>query len=257
MVDWRREARFVGIRVAQSKIKGILSVLLILLVPVGAWVGDALYTRAELRRQAEQQRQAMAATFNRIYASGRWAKSKAGDGTSGPGSTLEATREYRAYLGDFLRKHNVQSVVDAGCGDWSFSSAIDWNHVRYLGVDISTSVIEDVTKRFARDNIRFVVDDISRSLPPADLLLCKDVLQHLPNKQVHDFIENNLRKGKYKWAILTNDFGPGNRDIQAGEHRLLDLAAAPFHVRGLVTLPVKFAGEPTKVAQLLDLSQGS
>src|SRR4029434_6334963 len=65
-------------------------------------------------------------TFNRIYAEGTWGKDVAGKGTSGSGSTLEITREYRAYVEDFMRTHRVRSVVDAGCGDWSFSSAMDW-----------------------------------------------------------------------------------------------------------------------------------
>src|SRR6187200_2879013 len=65
-------------------------------------------------------------TFNRIYATGRWATDAAGKGTSGSGSTLEITREYRAYIEDFIKKHEVNSVIDAGCGDWSYSSVIDW-----------------------------------------------------------------------------------------------------------------------------------
>jgi hypothetical protein len=80
-------------------------------------------------------------TLNRIYADGAWGKDGAGKGTSGTGSTLEITREYRAYVEDFLKKHSVKSVVDAGCGDWTFSSAIDWGDASYLGVDIASDVM--------------------------------------------------------------------------------------------------------------------
>ena len=83
-------------------------------------------------------------TFNRIYAQGTWGKNGAGKGTSGTGSTLEITREYRAYVEDFVKKHNVKSVVDAGCGDWSFSSAISWGDASYLGIDIASDVIAAV-----------------------------------------------------------------------------------------------------------------
>src|SRR4029453_2933761 len=69
-------------------------------------------------------------TFNRIYTEGTWGKDVAGKGTSGSGSTLEITGEYRAYVEDFIKKHAVKSVVDAGCGDWSFSSAMDWGDAR-------------------------------------------------------------------------------------------------------------------------------
>src|SRR5262245_43027358 len=87
-------------------------------------------------------------TFNRIYAEGTWGKDVAGNGTSGTGSTLEITREYRAYVEEFIRTHNVKSVVDAGCGDWGFSSKIDWGQASYLGVDIASDVIGTVRSKY-------------------------------------------------------------------------------------------------------------
>jgi len=194
-------------------------------------------------------------TFNRIYAEGTWGKDVAGKGTSGTGSTLAITREYRAYVEDFIKTHNVKSVVDAGCGDWTFSSAIDWNGASYLGVDIASDVIATVRARHEKENIKFRVGDITDELPAADLLISKDVLQHLSNKLVHNFIRNNLGKGKYKWVILTNDRGTQNSDIESGGYRAIDLARPPFDVRGLVDLPITFGNETTKITSLLDLTQ--
>jgi SAM-dependent methyltransferase len=195
----------------------------------------------------------LTATFNEIYASGKWGQG--GGVKAGPGATLEATAAYRAFIADFIKTHGVKSVVDAGCGDWTFSSAIDWNHAQYTGIDIATDVIDLVKRRYASDSVHFEVGDLSESLPSGDLLLCKDTLQHLPNSRIQLFIQNNLKTGKYKWAIITDDRGPENRDIEAGEYRVLDLSAPPFEVRGLVDLPIKFPDGGVKVAQLLDLSQ--
>jgi SAM-dependent methyltransferase len=194
-------------------------------------------------------------TFNRIYAEGTWGKDVAGKGTSGTGSTLEITREYRAYLEDFIKTHKITSVVDAGCGDWTFSSAIDWGGASYLGVDIASDVIANVRAKHAKGNIKFQVGDITDDLPAADLLISKDVLQHLSNTLVHDFIRNNLRTGKYKWVILTNDRGTKNSDVESGGYRAIDLSAPPFDVRGLVDLPIRFGNETTKITSLLDLTQ--
>ncbi|HKE88094.1 MAG TPA: class I SAM-dependent methyltransferase [Vicinamibacterales bacterium] len=194
-------------------------------------------------------------TFNRIYAEGTWGRDTAGKGVSGTGSTLAITREYRAYLEDFIKKHNVKSVVDAGCGDWTFSSAIDWNGASYLGVDIASDVIAAVRARHEKGNIKFQVGDITDELPAADLLISKDVLQHLSNQLVHNFIRNNLRKGKYRWVILTNDRGTQNSDVESGGYRAIDLAGPPFDVRGLVDLPITFGNETTKITSLLDLTQ--
>ena len=194
-------------------------------------------------------------TFNRIYAEGTWGKDVAGKGTSGTGSTLEITREYRVYVEDFMKKHSVKSVVDAGCGDWSFSSAMDWGDASYLGVDIASDVIAAVRNRHEKGRIKFQVGDITDELPAAELLISKDVLQHLSNELVHKFIRNNLRKGKYKWVILTNNRGSENRDVASGGYRAIDLAAPPFEVRGLVDLPITFGDETSKITSLLHLTQ--
>jgi SAM-dependent methyltransferase len=193
-------------------------------------------------------------TFNRIYTEGVWGRDIAGKGTSGSGSTPEITREYRGYLQDFIKTHRVQSIVDAGCGDWSFSSTIDWAGARYLGVDIASDVIEAVRKKHENGNITFRVGDITEELPAADLLISKDVLQHLSNALVQKFIRNNLKRGKYKWVLLTNDRGRGNADTVPGGYRAIDLAAPPFDVTGLVDLPITFRNEVTKVTSILDLT---
>src|SRR5262245_38800804 len=194
-------------------------------------------------------------TFNRNYDEGTWGKDVAGKGTSGTGSTLKITREYRAYVEDFIKKHSVKSVVDAGSGDWSFSSAMDWGDASYLGVDIASDVVASVRNKYEKGKVRFQVGDITDELPAADLLISKDVLQHLSNELIRKFIRNNLRKGKYKWVILTNDRGSENLDIASGGYRGIDLAATPFEVKGLVDLPITFGQETTKITSLLDLTQ--
>jgi len=217
--------------------------------------GGGTWLRAEGNPPKQPSKKEIGKTFNRIYIRGEWAKDPEGRGTSGTGSTLDITRDYRSYIEDFIKKHHVKSVVDAGCGDWEFSSATDWNHARYLGVDISTEVIDYVKEKYEKGGVSFMVGDVTDSLPVADLLLCKDVLQHLPNSLISKFIKNNLKKGKYKWVILTNDHGGDNSDIEVGKHHLIDLSAPPFNVKGLIDLPIKFGGESAKLTQILPFSQ--
>jgi hypothetical protein len=220
----------------------LVAAALALLVVLGYLANDAY------------RRHVLSDTFNDIYTEGEWGKDAAGKGTSGTGSTLEITREYRAFIEDFIRTHHVSSVVDAGSGDWGFSSAIDWGDASYLGIDIASTVVEAVRRKHETDRIKFQVGDITDDLPPADLLISKDVLQHISNDLVHKFIRNNLRKGKYKWAILTNDRTDRNGDTANGGYRAINLAAPPFNVRGLVDLPIRF-GTEQKVTSLLDLTQ--
>src|SRR5262245_41608246 len=135
---------------------------------------------------------------------------------------------------------------------------MDWGEASYLGIDIASDVIEDVRNKHEKGKIKFQVGDITEDLPAADLLISKDVLQHLSNKLIHKFIKNNLKKGKYKWVILTNDRDrhSNNRDISNGGYRMINLAAPPFKVKGLIDLPINFEGETgKKITSLLDLTR--
>jgi len=177
--------------------------------------------------------------FERIYREGLWAKDAQGKGTSGYGSTLEFTKLYRVFLQDFLAAYQVRSVVDAGCGDWEFSQAIDWKGIRYLGVDIAPSVIAANQRRFGAANVRFVVADIVRDeLPAADLLLVKDVLQHLSNADVALFLRQLPR---YRHVLIVNDvlldsLSAPAADIPTGRYRPIDITQPPFSLAGTKVL---------------------
>jgi SAM-dependent methyltransferase len=211
-----------------------------------------------LRTYRTSGHQSLPATFDRIYLEGHWGRDAEGRGVSGSGSTLVKTQQYREYLENFIKEHKVESVVDAGCGDWSFSQKIDWGGARYLGIDISKVVIDRVRQQFGSQQFTFQWGDITDPLPAADLLICKDVLQHLSNQKIQQFIRNNLQPGKYTWVLITNDREAGgddsiNQDIKDGDWHRVDLSKAPFEVQGLVDLPIQFGDEYMKVTQLLRL----
>ena len=133
---------------------------------------------------------AASSAFRNIYDQGIWGTNELGEGTSGSGSTLASTAIYRAFLQDFLKQHGITSVVDAGCGDWEFSKSVDWRGIDYKGYDIVESVIAKDKKKYEKPNIHFFVANIvTDELPPADLLVSKHVLQHLPNADVAKFLE--------------------------------------------------------------------
>ena len=173
--------------------------------------------------------------FTGIYDDATWGTNAEGKGNSGTGSTMDSTIVYTTYLQRFMKERGIKSVVDAGCGDWEFSSAIDWTGIEYKGYDIVASVIADDTKKYGRSNIQFFVGNIlDPKLPAADLLISKDVLQHLPNADVKVFLE---QLPKYKHVLLTNGthwttLTAENTDIALGDYRELDLTRPPFSVIG-------------------------
>ncbi len=194
--------------------------------------------------------------FDEIYESGVWGRNESGQGSSGEGSTEQVTRAYRAFLENLIREERIGSVVDAGCGDWEFSQYIDWGEASYLGIDVSSVVLKRVDTLYAGPKIRFQQGSLVEELPPADLLIVKDVLQHLTNQDILQFIRANLRPERYRIAVLTNDrdarYSANNEQIPRGGYRGLDLSRTPFKLEGLEDHQL-FEAAPEKLTQVLRL----
>jgi hypothetical protein len=109
---------------------------------------------------------------------------------------------------------------------------MDWSGIRYHGFDVVGTVIDTNKQHFASDNIAFATMRSISDLPKADLVICKDVLQHLPNRDVNEYLDYFLTH--YKYAIVTNDIFPDaytNLDIPHGAGRALRLDQDPFDRR--------------------------
>ena len=80
-------------------------------------------------------------------------------------------------------------------------------------------------------NINFICyDGDFDKVKDADLLICKDVLQHLDNDKISHFIANLPR---FKYALISNDLldSPSlNVQINTGQYRPLDLRKEPFNL---------------------------
>ena len=167
--------------------------------------------------------------FRRIYSEREW-----GQG-SGPGSSPANTIEYRAFIQRFIEANAVRTVTDLGCGDWQFSRFIDWSQVDYLGLDIVPEVVAQNRERFALPHIRFDVLEAIDELPGGDLLLAKEVLQHLPNETIAAYL--TAIRQRYRFALMTNAIEPAslvNQQIAPGGFRPIRLQNPPFNAAGAV-----------------------
>ena len=102
----------------------------------------------------------------------------------------------------------------------------------YDGFDIVSSLIGENQKKFSSNTIKFhVYSGDPGELPTADLLIAKDVLQHLSDAAVKAFLTEVKR---YNYAIITNCVNPHgatvNADIEDGGFRYLDLRLPPFSI---------------------------
>lgn len=176
--------------------------------------------------------------FSKIYKEDLWQ-----DG-SGGGSKVENVGEYVDVLQKYIDKPEVKTVVDLGCGDWQFSKFLDLSSVLYLGVDVVDSVIDSNINLYSASNIDFINRDIiTYELPQVDLIICKDVLQHLSNRDVISVLIKIIKSSKF--ALITNDFNPestSNIDIENGDYRYLDLTLSPFFLDVITVLEFEKPG---------------
>ena len=181
--------------------------------------------------QAAQATAHAADPFRKLY---EGPESHWGNG-SGPGSSAVHTVEYQAFVSRFIYLNNVRTVTDIGCGDWQFSKFINFADAQYLGLDVVESVIERNNALHGREGVRFktMPTDLS-DIIPADLLLMKDVLQHIPNAAIARFRRDVFPK--FKFCLITNSFQKldtaSNIDVETGSFRCLDLVAPPYAMRG-------------------------
>lgn len=178
------------------------------------------YWQHRLRR-APAARGGAAGAFTAVYATKAWGD----DGTafhSGPGTIEHAvTRPYLDLLAaDFARLPSPPRVLDLGCGDFKLGRHIAPLTSGYTGVDIVPALIVHNTLQYGSDTVRFLCADATEDdLPPADVVLVREVMQHMSNAQVSRLL---ARLKNYPMVYVTNIEPPKdavdvmNRDLVPG-----------------------------------------
>lgn len=192
-------------------------------------------------RRAAYERQTAAAVFDDIYRHKRWGGTD--EVCSGTGSRGEAVEKYVELVVELVRRENISSIVDLGCGDFFIGRRIAeqiGGEVSYLGCDVSPFLVDVLRKRPNLPNVSFECVDAAKDvLPAGDLCLIRQVLQHLSNAQINAILS---RLTRYRIIVITEHLPEArfllhkNLDKPHGpDTRLLDysgvcLDAAPFNV---------------------------
>ncbi|MGO9597077.1 MAG: class I SAM-dependent methyltransferase [Isosphaeraceae bacterium] len=112
-------------------------------------------------------------------------------GNSGAGSYNRLARFKSEVLNDFVRRTQINSVIEFGCGDGAQVELAEYP--RYIGVDVSITAIDMCCQRYRNDPSKtFFTTDM---LPPdaaADLALSLDVIYHLVEDPVFDAYMHRL-----------------------------------------------------------------
>lgn len=153
----------------------------------------------------------------------------------GAGSRLASTMSVRGWLPGVLRSLAVRVLLDAPCGDCNWMARVDLAGIDYIGCDYDGEHLRMAWSRpsrpsgFApRSKVYFERDIVSGALPNADVMLCRDFLQHLPNALVARVLRNFL-DAQIPWLLATSHDNASNEEIAtAGMFRPLNLTRAPF-----------------------------
>jgi SAM-dependent methyltransferase len=182
--------------------------------------------------------------FNLTYKRKWWGEgNSASPYYSGSGTYTENVIQYKNKLVEFIKHSKVSSVVEIGCGDFSImKDVLQHVDVTYTGIDVSSLVVEYNTKHYKTEKISFVYADASTiAVPQGDLLIIRQVLQHLNNQKVARILTH---LPKFKFALITEHQTLGseqnpNVNINTGPntrlsvHSGLYLDLPPFNVPDL------------------------
>jgi SAM-dependent methyltransferase len=186
-------------------------------------------------------------TFEQIYRTGFW---KSYFGTeSGPGSSIECSKQYLDFVQQFCVDNNIKSILDLGCGDFNLMRHFNFDGIVYHGVDVVDFVIQNNIQKYGTPTLTFESASIINYTPKQkyDLVLCKDVLQHLPTNDVVSILNiltNNL-------SLVANDYAENcNQNVPAGKYSPVDLSKPPYSVAGQYVFHWQSCTFPKKVYRL-------
>ncbi|WP_299012270.1 class I SAM-dependent methyltransferase [uncultured Polaribacter sp.] len=160
---------------------------------------------------------------------------------SGEGShKLEIVTPYINAVSSFLKSFKTPiTVLDLGCGDFNIGKDLVQHTKKYIAVDIVEKLIHFNKENFKAANLEFACLDIAKdTLPKADVVIVRQVLQHLSNEEISNILQKLFH---YKYIILTEHLPNGkfipNKDIISGQGiRLkkqsgLDILKPPFNCK--------------------------
>lgn len=169
--------------------------------------------------------------FTSYYKKNTW---KGKESVSGPGSDYEQTRFLIPELQILLKDLEIKSMLDIPCGDFNWMQRVNLDGIKYYGADIVTELIENNTKVYSKNNIKFsVIDVICDTLPKVDLIMVRDCFVHLPNNDVLKSL-NNIKSSGSKYLLTTNftwEHFKYNNDIEHGQWRRLNMSKDPFNLK--------------------------
>jgi SAM-dependent methyltransferase len=139
-----------------------------------------------------------------------WERNYAAGGTSGPGSYGEFAEFKADVLNSFVQDNLVTSVIEFGCGDGNQLSLLRFQ--KYIGLDVSRSVLRRCKERFANDPSKsfFLYDQFCfvdhGEVFRAELGLSLEVVFHLVEDDVfHQYMSHLFSSATRYVSVFSSD----------------------------------------------------
>lgn len=194
--------------------------------------------KKKISKELKQENYATKDVMDIIYKNKLWGGS-GHDFYSGIGShSSKIVKPYIACLIEFFGSLDEKiTVCDLGCGDFNVGKQLVQYSDKYIAVDIVDDLIERNKQLFHGDNLEFhCINIVNESLPEADCVLVRQVLQHLTNDEISQIL---VKLKNFKYVIITEHVPLGgfipNKDKKTGPGiRLstnsgIDIAQPPFN----------------------------
>lgn len=174
-------------------------------------IQDLLFSKGYIGQKTPSKTNEVASFYHRSRShkklfdtEGYWEKRYSEGGNSGSGSRGRLAQFEADFLSEFVDTFGVKSVIEFGCGDGYIAAMASFP--KYLGLDISQSVIDTCNQRFAGDETKkFDVYDSESFLEKGDkaeLALSLDVIFHLSNESDYESHLRDLFKSAEKYVII-------------------------------------------------------
>ena len=176
----------------------------------------------------------------------------------------------RKQLAQILKKTeklNIKNILDAGCGNGEYSLALARNfpEAKIHAIDFSTSMCDLTKKRAEEANLQNIIvregdiENIQFENNVFDLVLCIDLLHHIPNESIHKGLSELQRVAKQDTHIIVdfkNKHNPllyyqhqkDNRITYYRSNRTLKEMTFFLNKQGITVESSKGSGGPRQIA---------
>ena len=178
--------------------------------------------------------------FFLIYKTNHWNKYEKVDKNnllvSGPGSLPGSvqTKNIIDNLDLFIKKNNIQSMLDMPCGDFSWMQDLikKNNSINYTGYDIVEDIISYNNKKYSKNNVSFFCKDIinEKNFDNFDLVFIRDFFIHIDNACINILLKN-IKSSKVRFLACSNNNNDFNKDVVVGRYRNVNLTIKPFYMK--------------------------